>query len=425
MTIKTLVSFLVGRHSAILQVATCRSALLVAGIFVLSAGLAREFDHEDLLADPWYVLIPLVASLLTSFMLFLLLYSVSQRRSVEQLSFKNSYRSFLTAYWMTAPLAWLYAIPVEQLFNEENATRANLSLLAIVALWRVTLITRVVQVLFGARIWAALGLVMFFADSLALAVPYFTPLPIFNIMGGIRLSASERMIQETAMLVGCIGTLSWPVWLLSVVGIAGSSDRSWKPALLTDTTATQISRPLWGLAAASLAMWVIILPMTQPEQQLRRQTERMFAAGKLSEALELMSIHEPEDYPPHWSPPPHLGYRRPDPPLLDILEVTLSTPVAPWVSERFLNKLEARMDNRWLFFQEEPDELARMLSVLERLPNLKDIMGRHEEFLEQFELLENEDLKNRARTLRLMLDHSGNLQGSEAGSTSERPGQIE
>jgi len=195
MTLKTLVGFLIGRQDAILQVATSRSALWVAGLFVLSAGFAREHDQEDLRADPWYVLLPLAASLLTSCILFLLVYMVSLRRTVEPVPIRGAYRSFLTTYWMTAPLAWLYAIPVERIYTDADATGANLSLLALVALWRVALITRVVQVLFGASLGAAFVLVMFFADSLAVAVLYFTPLPIFNIMGGIRLSASERLIQ--------------------------------------------------------------------------------------------------------------------------------------------------------------------------------------------------------------------------------------
>lgn len=419
MTLRTLAGFLVGRRDAIVQVASSRAALWVAGLFVLSAGFAREYDQEDLLADPWYVLIPLAASLVTSYLLFVLVYAVSGRRSAEPMPRRGAYRSFLTTYWMTAPLAWLYAIPVERLSSEADATAANISLLALVALWRVALITRVVQVLFGASIGAALGLVMFFADSLAIAVLYFTPLPIFNIMGGIRLSASERLIQETAMFVGCFGWLSWPVWLASVGIIAGRSDRSWKPALPAEPPQAAEARLSWrlrGLVVASLAVWAFVLPFTQPEQQLRRQTERLFAEEKLSEALALMSEHEPEDYPPNWSPPPHLGYRDPKPPLVDVLELTLAEPVAPWVSERFVGKLEAKMDNHWLFYQEDISELSGVLSILQRLPNRKEVLARHPDFLSRFERLGDEDLWKRAQALQLSMDATG----SDGESTSDQ-----
>ena len=42
-------------------------------LFVISAGFAREYDGEDLLHQPWHVLLPLVTSLITSLLLFVLL----------------------------------------------------------------------------------------------------------------------------------------------------------------------------------------------------------------------------------------------------------------------------------------------------------------------------------------------------------------
>lgn len=62
MTIRTLFLYLIGNRQAILAIAANRSALLIGFLFVLSAGLAREYDNHDLVHEPWHVLLPLVAS---------------------------------------------------------------------------------------------------------------------------------------------------------------------------------------------------------------------------------------------------------------------------------------------------------------------------------------------------------------------------
>lgn len=36
---------------------------------------------------------------------------------------REAYRKFLAGYWFTAPLAWIYAIPVEAMVDEISALR--------------------------------------------------------------------------------------------------------------------------------------------------------------------------------------------------------------------------------------------------------------------------------------------------------------
>src|SRR5688572_9882644 len=143
----TIVQYLVGSRTAIERIAACRQAPWLGLLFVFSAALAREYDGRDLLHEPWHLLLPLVASLATSFLLYLLLRVVGWFRGAGWKPFFAGYWSFLGLYWMTAPLALLYAIPVERFFDAADATRANLVLLGIVSLWRVLLITRVASVL--------------------------------------------------------------------------------------------------------------------------------------------------------------------------------------------------------------------------------------------------------------------------------------
>ena len=120
-------------------------------MFVLSAGFAREYDARDLLAEPWFLIIPLGASFVSSFVLFTLLYILLMRVDKQRPRFFSAYRAFLTLFWMTAPLAWLYAIPYERFLTPMQAATANYITLGVVAVWRVALMVRVASVLMGYR----------------------------------------------------------------------------------------------------------------------------------------------------------------------------------------------------------------------------------------------------------------------------------
>ena len=104
-TLGTLVSYLFGSREAIRTLATHRDTVGLGLIFVLSAAFSREYDGEDLLHEPWHLLLPLVASLGTSLVLFCLVDVVAWCRKSERARFLSRYRSFLGLYWMTAPLA--------------------------------------------------------------------------------------------------------------------------------------------------------------------------------------------------------------------------------------------------------------------------------------------------------------------------------
>ncbi len=369
MTIATVFRFLVGRRSAIQQIANTPHAVWLGGLFVVSAGLAREYDAKDLLAEPWYLLVPLAASFITSLILFTLVYFTGRFKGGTS-RFWPTYSPFLALYWMTAPLAWLYAIPVDRFLSADDATLANLSLLATVSLWRVSLMTVVVRNYLGAPLWSAIWLVMFFADSVAMLVLYFTPLPIFNIMGGIEKSKSDQLIESAAFVVGCLGIPSWFVWAIGLFFIFESRS-SWQPMTPTPDHG-RVNPGLWALAIGMILVWALILPVTQPEQQRRRAVERALVENRLGDAVRLMSSLTPQDFPPHWDPPPWLVYRDPTPDLLDIVEATLGDDAAPWVRSIYVTKLQSRVNN--IFFAVQWDILSaverdRYLRSFERVPN--------------------------------------------------------
>lgn len=377
MTLTTLPRFLIGQWQAIIEVVNCRQSLWVGALFVLSAGFAREYNQEDLLHDPWYVLIPLVASLATSFVLHGIIFLVATAKPGPDPSFLVSYRRFLSLYWMTAPLAWLYALPVEQYASASDSVRVNLSLLGIVSLWRVLLMARCVSVLFGSSYIVALLLVMFFADSLMLGILFFTPLPMFNIMGGIPHTESESVLLSTAHLVMFFGVVTWPIWMVSSLVIFGSS-KEWKPLEVSSEPCSNVSKPLWALAVLSLLVWVAVLPQTQPAQQLRRQAEADLLTGRVDEGLKLMSSHDRGDFPPHWDPPPWQGYGQNEPPLTALI-LKFDDTAADWVTVVYFDKLNRRIGNPTLsshYFWDsmEDDEFSAYMAIFENTPQGRKIL---------------------------------------------------
>ncbi len=368
MTIRTLLRYLIGDRQAILAIAADRQALWLGLLFVLSAGFARDYDGQDLLHEPWHLLIPAGASLATSFLLFLITFALVTAKNPPKPGvrstppFAAAYRMFLNLFWLTAPLAWLYAIPYERFLPAVGATQANLWTLGLVSLWRVALMVRVVSVLMGYRALAALCLVMTFADLEALFALQFVPVPIMDIMGGIRLNESELVMKSAALVVLQGGICSLPLWLIGAIWAGIVSKPAWQVDPIVHGKSSRSSWPMWGLAWGSLAIWTFILPFTQPEQILRRRVEQQLAKGQITAALAEMSAHPPDDFPPHWDPPPKPSFGLA--PVLNVLEVVAGQPPAPWVRSIYLAKLRIRLGSWYL----ADEELIRAAKILKRIP---------------------------------------------------------
>lgn len=368
-TPRTIAAFLIGDAGAIKTLANNRSTIWVGLLFVMSAAIAREYDGEDLLHEPWYLLIPLAASVVTSFVLYVVITLLAWRHKVG--SACPSYRAFLSVYWMTAPLAWLYGIPVERLGSEELAVKLNTLFLSIVAFWRVMLIIRAIVVQYGARIGDAIPVVMLFADCVMLTLLAFVPIPILSFMGGIKSSPSETFIALTTVFAELLGYISLLIWTLGTLA-AFAQDTPWEQKDLTSLPPTKMTRRVWVLAILAIAGWCSLLPITQPEQQLRRQVETQFRSGKLQDAIAIMSRHQPQDFPPYWDPPPRVTYtlQHNTFTVADIVELMIDQPTN-WVRQIYLWKLKRQLEGRrfyvTVFSRMSEDEQQKILSILDRL----------------------------------------------------------
>ena len=352
----TIIKFLCFDRDSILQIAGSRWATVVGFLFVVSAGFAREYDGEYLVAEPWHVLLPVVASVVGCFLMVVLIYPMvffktgDFRTKTPHATFRSTFISFLNVYWMTAPLAWIYAIPVERFLSPENATAANMLLLGIVAVWRVGLMMDCVQVLLKTKWYAGVFVVMLFCDVVALFAYSYVRGPVFMVMGGVRLTESAQLILTIRLLTFLIGGATLLVWLIGyLVLLFRKQDWEWFGDVTefeSSRAPERVSKSLWCLLAGSLLIWIPILPLTQPEQGKRWQCERLIVAMDF-EALSAFSHQYGEDQlPPHWDMPPRPGYGENEPDVSVMLTGLLEHQAAPWIVERYREKVEIAAPSR-------------------------------------------------------------------------------
>tara|TARA_R110000782_G_scaffold23887_1_gene62111 strand:+ start:941 stop:2260 length:1320 start_codon:yes stop_codon:yes gene_type:complete len=344
---RTLASFLIGRRDAIERIAVSRSATVASFVFVLTAGIAREYDGEYLLAEPWHALRPLGASAVTGTVLFLLVRLATFRRgATDGPGLAESYRRFMTCFWMTAPLAWLYAIPYERFLSPGDAVMANLWTLALVAAWRVLLITKVAAVLTGSRTIPMFFIVMLFSDAVAFAVFAFIPVPVMDFMGGMQHTERDALLASTAFLMQFLTVLSAPVWILGAIAAVSSLT----PAPPRFDAAPIPARDWNPLLAASVLIWIAPLIIAQPEQARRHRVDQLFASGDTPAALAELSKHPESFYPRRWELPPRLGYREETPDLDAVREVIDTQPTAEWVAAAYADKIDRQLMRRFMPF---------------------------------------------------------------------------
>jgi hypothetical protein len=369
LTVATWLRFMIGQRDAIQVVAKSRDALWVGLVFVLSAGLAREFDGEYLLREPWYALLPLGASLATSLVLYAIIYLAARRSQGTKLRWWAGYRTFLTFYWMTAPLAWLYALPVERFMTPGQATQANLSLLAIVSIWRVLLITRAISVWLDAGYWRALIIVLFFSNTVLLIANFATPTPIWDVMGGVRLPERESIVLGAKLAIGFFGTMSWLI-LAIAAAFAVFGRHSWFVGVLPKPVEAVAGKSLWAFAILLIVVGAILLPLAQPEQARRWQAEHLLKTGQLDEVVQFMSNTPRGEFPPQWDPPPRTGYGYQRPSAEDVMAELDKQDSPAWLRDAYVEKVLATYsgfnDSVKAAEKGETKRLEAILAYLER-----------------------------------------------------------
>ncbi len=245
---------------------------------------------------------PFAASTGTASVLFLIWKAICAAKQ-KPLPWR-AFLPFLGIYWLTAPLAWLYGIPYEQWLPVEDAIGANVRTLMVVALWRVIIMTRVIQLGVRSHPIPTIIIDMWYGIALIVAASFFSPRPILDIMGGMRGDPETRAwagATLSAQLLGLpISVVLGVIALLIAVSIKLKGMR-YVPRVF-GLTSGRFFAPITWAGAFAIGLWIIPAIWMQPQQRLRSSTEILLRRGDNTAALKMMSQHEQKEYPRHWRP---------------------------------------------------------------------------------------------------------------------------
>jgi len=269
--------YLFGSRCAIQKLVRCRQAFWLGALFVLLAGVCREYDQEYLGDNPIPYLLPFVVSVILCAVIRVL--AVPYFRESLNPNGLGSFRTFLTLFWLTAPCAWILAIPVEEMLDPVAALKVNLALLAVVSIWRVWLFDRVIKVLTGTHIvWPvlALGMPVFVVASV------LSQLSLVGIMTGGSRTEEQAILLAVSRFVGVSALyLTVPAWVLYAV--------FWRRAkpYASFESARDVTYS-WGIKTVCPVLLVGAMAMAVPAQvRLRRLVhfQELVADGRPGEAV--------------------------------------------------------------------------------------------------------------------------------------------
>lgn len=354
--------YLFGNRGAIERVAAARHAWIIGAILVLSAGIARNYDHLDLLRQPQWFIGPFAASMVSICFIFLWISVPLKLRKAGR--HWPQFGTFLVLAWMTAPCAWIYGIPVESMTDIVTATKWNIAFLGIVAFWRVAIMVRAVSVLVEVSWLRALPLVLAPAALEAMLGTFFQGLSLVGIMGGIRLPPHTQVLVNAANF-----TTITSFWLFIALFIAAFFFKgvAQKPLFRPISTA---SRALLPATILMLLAWVAIAIPLQPQISNRYRLERLLDERDFSGAIAFASGKTRQDFPRHHYLPPEPSQWFPHE-LMDQLP-----PDAPaWLREEWINGAIESLKMSEFYQRDE------WRNTLLRYPQIPLAIARHAEEL--------------------------------------------
>ena len=274
------IKYLFGQADAICKVARSRAALWTGVALVLLTSIPRNYDQTLLSERPFrWIFGPLMFSFVSGSWLYLVVYEGCARRVMSAPgdpgpAVDGGWNSFMGLFWMTAPIAWLYAIPVERFMDSVSAAHANVVLLTVVSLWRVLLMTRVVQVTTKVPFLNAMVWVLFAASAEVLAVLFLDAIvggglqrSVMASMAGMRNSPEEG-IMNRAMNTAFVASL-WVAPLSFVIAL------KWRPKQLLQPLPCPVSGPMpWRGLVAVACFWNAIAILPQREHAVARRPIR-------------------------------------------------------------------------------------------------------------------------------------------------------
>jgi hypothetical protein len=341
MTAKDILLYQVGNRAAIERVASSPATFLTGLLLVLITGIPRNYDQLYFMETWRWLYGPLAFSLVSGALIFIMVME-SPLDPPEECS---SWLGFMGLFWMTAPMAWVYAIPVERVLSSKQAVVANLCLLGLVSIARVWLLSRVLSVVRGGAFIYWLRRVVLAAAMEVLAVSVLGSLTsqrIIASMGGIRNAPEENLLIHVVSVVGNLGFfLALALMILPKFVKLPAKPPGTLPR-------PRIGLPALGFPLVSLLAWIAISAAPQMEQRRHHHFDQLTRTEGYRAALDFLSTLKPEDLPPHRrlrpSPYEYEAWRE-----YPKCFAAMNGAEPPWVAKYFRDGLDALLQNRSIF----------------------------------------------------------------------------
>jgi hypothetical protein len=305
LTVRDIVSFQFGNADAIRKVASSSAAIWTGIALTVLTAFARNYDQTFIPEQPvlWFFG-PLLFSLVSGTWLYLVCYQTCASRLLpaDEMRNRTDWRGFMGTFWMTAPIAWLYAIPVERFVDSIGSVYANITLLIIVAIWRVILMGRVLNVITGVPFGRTILWVILAASLEVLVITFVGGTLAYGIGRGMM---GMRNSPEEDIILAAMGNAS----SVAVFGFIASF------LILAIFRWKGVAKP-WPSVQRSTAPWIPLIigllgwgAITVPNQiQLARNTEleSLINRGQYRQALDRMNRWGREKLAPARPPPPKM-----------------------------------------------------------------------------------------------------------------------
>jgi hypothetical protein len=143
------------------------------------------------------------------------------------------------------------------------------------------------------------------------------------------------------LIVTALSGITWLIWLIAACVVIGRSKPRWSLATAASSPTNTVSTTLtlWSVPILLLALGIGLLPIGQPEQQRRREAEKLLRAGELDRAVQYMSALSRDEFPPIWDPPPRTGYGEKSPSAMQVLTAAEQNNAPQWVRNLYIDKL--------------------------------------------------------------------------------------
>ncbi|WDQ15950.1 hypothetical protein [Rhodopirellula sp. P2] len=381
--------FLLGVESSIRRVLRSPWSLTLGLALVATASMAREYDAVSWLDAPQDLLGPFAASLVICTVLFIavqICLALTGVKRDSKHSLIRDYRIFLTGYWMTAPLAWLYAIPIEVMADEMTSLRFNLALLSIVSIWRVLLFSRVIAIQFGLRLGATLTWILVPCMVIAFFAVLSAQLSMVSLMGGIRLTQTQQLLRsyQSTVAAGCFyGFIPVLIAALGSIAMSSRSKHRWEEIGRRNVP---MRRSVWLWPAVSGVILLVAATFFQPQLMRSAKVDAMLRSGDINDAVAAMQSMGEDAFPVVWDPPPkYPDHRNLQPEIALVADALQAKNAERWIVDRLMVQADeiALRQEGWFegtadlgYFQDyivhrEPDTIDRMLMALEKLRSLE------------------------------------------------------